>query len=92
MFIFIFTPLPRCEEGEGWWDQRDLERPINEAVFPGLQGGPHNHQIAAVAVALRQANTPEFKVYQTQVLANAKLMAKEFMDRGYTLVSGEHML
>jgi len=82
----------RKVKADGTKEMYNLERPINEAVFPGLQGGPHNHQIAAVAVALRQANTPEFKVYQTQVLANAKLMAKEFMDRGYTLVSGEHML
>ena len=45
----------------------NLERPINEAVFPGLQGGPHNHQIAGVAVALKQAMTPAYKEYQTQV-------------------------
>ncbi|KAK7113554.1 serine hydroxymethyltransferase, cytosolic-like [Littorina saxatilis] len=66
----------------------NLEKKINEAVFPGLQGGPHNHQIAAVAVALKQAKTPEFKVYQQQVVANAKVMAKALIDRGYTIVSG----
>jgi len=66
----------------------DLERKINEAVFPGLQGGPHNHQIAAVAVALKQANTPEFKTYQRQVVTNAQAMAKEFLAKNYTLVSG----
>ena len=45
----------------------NMERPINEAVFPGLQGGPHNHQIAGVAVALKQCLTPAYKEYQQQV-------------------------
>lgn len=45
----------------------NMERPINEAVFPGLQGGPHNHAIAAVAVALKQAMQPSFVEYQKQV-------------------------
>lgn len=66
----------------------DLEKKINEAVFPGLQGGPHNHQIAAVAVALKQAKTPGFKVYQQQVIANARVLAKGLMDLGYSIVSG----
>lgn len=66
----------------------DLEKKINEAVFPGLQGGPHNHAIAAVGVALKQALQPEFKVYQEQVLANAKAMCKALIARGYTIVSG----
>eukprot|EP00118_Oscarella_pearsei_P009208 m.51779 g.51779 ORF g.51779 m.51779 type:complete len:262 (+) comp34158_c0_seq31:785-1570(+) len=66
----------------------NLEKPINSAVFPGLQGGPHNHCIAGVAVALRQAATPMFKEYQQQILTNAKAMAKCLTDLGYTLVSG----
>ena len=66
----------------------DLEKKINEAVFPGLQGGPHNHQIASVGVALMQAARPEFKTYQQQVLRNAQVLAKEFLERKYTLVSG----
>jgi glycine hydroxymethyltransferase len=45
----------------------DLENPINQSVFPGLQGGPHNHTICALAVALKQATTPEYKGYQEQV-------------------------
>jgi glycine hydroxymethyltransferase len=45
----------------------NLEDPINQAVFPGLQGGPHNHTITALAVALKQASLPEFKQYQRQV-------------------------
>ncbi|KAJ1730172.1 Serine hydroxymethyltransferase, cytosolic [Coemansia biformis] len=66
----------------------DLEKPINQSVFPGHQGGPHNHTIAALAVALRLARGPEFKQYQTQVLANAQAFARALGDRGYTLVSG----
>lgn len=66
----------------------NLERKINEAVFPGLQGGPHNHQIAAVATSLKQAGTPEFKAYQNQVLANCRALAKGLIDKGYTIVSG----
>ena len=72
----------------------DLEGPINSSVFPGHQGGPHNHTITALAVALQQARTPEFRSYQTQVLANAKALAsrlgepKEKGGLGYELVSG----
>jgi len=66
----------------------NLERPINEAVFPGLQGGPHNHQIAGVAVALKQAMTPAYKEYQTQVVKNARCMAQRFMENGFKVVSG----
>ena len=66
----------------------ELEKKINEAVFPGLQGGPHNHAIAAVGVALKQAKRPEFKEYQLQVLANARVMSKALTEKGYTIVSG----
>ncbi|KAI9748697.1 MAG: Serine hydroxymethyltransferase, cytosolic [Lichina confinis] len=66
----------------------DLEGPINFSVFPGHQGGPHNHTITALAVALKQAVTPEFKQYQQQVAKNAKAMENEFKQRGYRLVSG----
>ncbi|MGH0173671.1 UNVERIFIED_CONTAM: hypothetical protein FKN15_075357 [Acipenser sinensis] len=66
----------------------NLEGPINQAVFPGLQGGPHNHAIAGVAVALKQAMTPEFKAYQIQVLANCKAMAAELIELGYKVVTG----
>lgn len=65
----------------------DLENPINFSVFPGHQGGPHNHTIAALATALKQAATPEFKEYQTQVLKNAKALESEFKNLGYRLVS-----
>jgi glycine hydroxymethyltransferase len=66
----------------------DIERKINDAVFPGLQGGPHNHTITALAVALKQAQAPEFKVYQEQVLKNAQALAGSLIGRGFNLVSG----
>ncbi|ANB13685.1 glycine hydroxymethyltransferase SHM2 [Sugiyamaella lignohabitans] len=65
----------------------DLEGPINFSVFPGHQGGPHNHTITALAVALKQANTPEFVAYQKQVLKNAKALEEAFKALNYTLVS-----
>ncbi len=61
---------------------------IDRAVIPGLQGGPHNHQTAAIAVALGEALQPEFKTYGTQVVKNAKKLAKELTDRGFNLVTG----
>ncbi|XP_060075574.1 serine hydroxymethyltransferase, mitochondrial-like [Ylistrum balloti] len=66
----------------------DLEKKINNAVFPSLQGGPHQHQIAAVAVALKQALSPEFKDYQLQVVKNAQTMAKALMNKGYDVLTG----
>lgn len=66
----------------------DIEDKINFSVFPGLQGGPHNHTIAGLAVALKQAASPEFKAYQTQVLSNCAALAKAMQARGYNLVTG----
>jgi len=66
----------------------DLENPINFSVFPGLQGGPHNHTISGLACALKQASTDEFKKYQVQVLKNSQALAKGLSDRGFELVSG----
>ena len=66
----------------------DLEDRINAAVFPGHQGGPHNHTITALAVALKQAQSPEFKEYQQNVLSNNQAMAQAFLKMGYELVSG----
>ncbi|KAJ5163715.1 Pyridoxal phosphate-dependent transferase major region subdomain 2 [Penicillium coprophilum] len=65
----------------------DLENPINFSVFPGHQGGPHNHTITALAVALKQVDTPEFKQYQEQVIKNAKALEEEFKALGHKLVS-----
>ena len=66
----------------------ELEKKLNSAVFPGTQGGPLMHVIAAKAVAFREALQPEFKQYQGQVLTNARAMAQVFMDRAYKVVSG----
>src|ERR1700745_4066459 len=62
--------------------------PLDKAVFPGLQGGPHNHTTAAIAVALREAAQPEFRIYAHQVVANAKALAAALAERGFALVSG----
>ncbi|MBQ9469705.1 MAG: serine hydroxymethyltransferase [Bacteroidales bacterium] len=61
---------------------------LNSAVFPGIQGGPLEHVIAAKAVAFGEALSPEFKAYQAQVKANAAVLAKAFIDRGYKVISG----
>ncbi|MBI4135714.1 serine hydroxymethyltransferase [Candidatus Uhrbacteria bacterium] len=61
---------------------------IDRAVFPGLQGGPHNHQTAAIAVALKEAATPEFKEYGHQIVKNAKALAAALLEEGLTLVTG----
>lgn len=66
----------------------ELEKKLNSAVFPGTQGGPLMHVIAAKAVAFKEALQPEFKQYQGQVLANARAMAQVFLDRSYKVVSG----
>jgi len=61
---------------------------VDKAVFPGLQGGPHNHTTAAIAVALREAAQPAFASYAHQVVANGQALAAALLDRGYALVSG----
>jgi glycine hydroxymethyltransferase len=65
-----------------------MEKALNSVVFPGTQGGPLMHAIAAKAVAFREALDPEFKIYQRQVLDNARAMAAVVMSRGYKIVSG----
>ncbi|MDV5171436.1 serine hydroxymethyltransferase [Photobacterium rosenbergii] len=66
----------------------DLYKKLNSAVFPGGQGGPLMHVIAAKAVAFKEAMEPEFKDYQARVVENAKAMVGEFLERGYKIVSG----
>lgn len=66
----------------------DFENRINQAVFPGLQGGPHNHAIAAIAVAMKHAQTEEFKEYQTQVIRNAQELSRGLQELGYKVVTG----
>ena len=64
------------------------EKAINSAIFPGLQGGPLMHVIAAKAVAFKEALQPDFKQYQQQVLTNARVMAETLTQRGLRIVSG----
>lgn len=68
--------------------KRQYMEKIDTAVFPSLQGGPHNHQIAGVAVALKEAATDEFKSYSQNVIQNAQVLAKELIQRGHTIATG----
>jgi len=68
--------------------RHDLIEKINSAVFPGLQGGPQNHSIAGIGVALHEAMQPEFKEYARQVVKNAQLLASELIDYGFDVSSG----
>ncbi|XP_006624902.1 serine hydroxymethyltransferase, cytosolic isoform X2 [Apis dorsata] len=63
----------------------DLEDKINQAVFPGLQGGPHNHAIAGIATTMKQIKSPEFLQYQKQVIANAKRLCTKLQEYGYKI-------
>jgi len=69
-------------------DNRELIKKINKAIFPGLQGGPHENQIAAVAVALKEAQSASFKKYTEQVKKNAKVLASELKNLGWRIISG----
>lgn len=69
-------------------DSRELNKKIDKAVFPGLQGGPHLNQIAAVAVTLKEAINPSFKKYTRQIIKNAQVLAKELKRLGWKIVSG----
>ena len=69
-------------------DERELGKKIDKAVFPGLQGGPHENQIAAVAVALKEAQTGDFKKYAKQVKKNATILAGELAKFGWRIISG----
>ena len=66
----------------------ELSKKIDKAVFPGLQGGPHMNQIAAAAVALKEANTPEFKEYASQVVVNARTLSESLKNFGWRIISG----
>lgn len=65
-----------------------FSKQVDRAVFPGMQGGPHEHIIAAKAVAFKEALEPEFKIYSQQVIKNAQIMANKFIKLGYEIVSG----
>lgn len=68
--------------------KKELGPKIDKAIIPGLQGGPHMNNIAALAVALKEANTPEYKEYASQVVKNAKTLANKLVENGFHLVSG----
>jgi len=69
-------------------DERGFETRINQAVFPALQGGPHEHQIAGVATQLKEVMSPEFKIYSKQVVNNAKTLAEKLISYGYSMATG----
>lgn len=69
-------------------DERGLDKKIDKAVFPGLQGGPHMNQTAAIAVALKEAASPAFKRYASQIKKNAKALASELSKLGWRIISG----
>jgi glycine hydroxymethyltransferase len=77
------NPLKKAER-----TKENLPTLIDRAIIPGLQGGPHNHQTAAIAVALREAAQPEFKTYGQQIVKNAQRLAAKLTERGYQLVTG----
>lgn len=77
------TPLKAVER-----TKENIPTLIDRAIIPGFQGGPHNHQTAAIAVALKEAMQPAFKQYAQQVLLNAKVLADELMKKGFELVTG----
>jgi glycine hydroxymethyltransferase len=68
--------------------KKELAKDIDRAVFPGLQGGPHNHTTAGIAVAAREAATPEFKDYAKAIVDNAKVLAEALNGKGFSLVTG----
>lgn len=77
------TPLTKVER-----TKENIPTLIDRAIIPGLQGGPHNHQTAAIAVALKEAMQPSFKEYAKQIILNAKTLADELIKRGFELVTG----
>jgi glycine hydroxymethyltransferase len=68
--------------------KQEFASAIDKAVFPGLQGGPHNHTTAAIAVAAREAALPSFKEYAAQIVTNAKALAEALVERGFRLITG----
>mgnify|MGYP003326077357 FL=1 len=68
--------------------KEEYARDLDRAIFPGLQGGPHNHTTAAIAVALKEASSEDFKDYARRIVANAQALAASLLERGFSLVTG----
>merc|ERR1719331_88516 len=83
--MIFFRRGPKSDEPDA--PKYDYEDAINFSVFPSLQGGPHNHQIAGLATQLKEVNSPEFKAYCKQVKANAAALAKFLVGKGYKLAT-----
>ncbi|XP_023016358.1 serine hydroxymethyl transferase isoform X2 [Leptinotarsa decemlineata] len=93
--IIFFRKGVRSVNGKGEKILYDLESRINQAVFPGLQGGPHENAIAAIATAMKQTKSPDFVTYAKQIVANAKRLCDGLQSKGYKIVTGGtevHML
>lgn len=86
--LIFYRVGEKGKDAKGNMIKYDLQKRIDEAVFPGLQGGPHNHAIAGVAVALKEANTQRFREYTEQVCKNAKALCDELMSLKYDIVTG----
>jgi glycine hydroxymethyltransferase len=69
-------------------DKREMDKKVDKTIIPGLQGGPHNNQIAAVAVALKEASTPAFKKYTKQVVKNAQVLSEALTKLGWRVITG----
>lgn len=69
-------------------DKREMDKKIDKAIIPGIQGGPHNNQVAAVAVALKEASTPAFKKYAMQVVKNTQALALSLQKKGWRIITG----
>ncbi|KIH67239.1 glycine hydroxymethyltransferase [Ancylostoma duodenale] len=86
--LIFFRKGVRSTNAKGDKIMYDIGEKIASAVFPGLQGGPHNHTIAGIAVALKQCLSEEFVNYSKQILANSQALSKKLMSLGYTLATG----
>ena len=85
----------RCNRGAMILARTDLMKKINRAIFPGLQGGPHNHSIAGITVGLKEALSPEFQEYAAQIVKNAQKLAESLMEFNFQMVTGgtdKHLL
>jgi glycine hydroxymethyltransferase len=86
--VVFFRKGVRSTKANGEKVMYDLESRINQAVFPALQGGPHNHAIAGIAAAMKQARMPEFREYQEQVVKNAQRLCSKLIEKGYSMATG----